>query len=240
MPRANRYIVAGQVYHITHRCHDRKFLLKFARDRNVYREWLRDALKRHPVLLLGYCITLNHVHLVLHSETEAAVGRFMQLVEGSVAQQYNIRKERSGGFWSERYHATMIDSGRYLRRCLQYVDLNMVRAGAVTHPRDWDWGGYRETAGLRKRYLLLDVDKLAEQLGFLDISEFRKSYTSDLDEVLAKEQLPRREPMWTESLAVGSESFVNQMVARFTKRRELEVRSEHGVWLVKEAKASCV
>lgn len=29
MPRANRYIKPGYVYHMTHRCHNRKFLLRF-------------------------------------------------------------------------------------------------------------------------------------------------------------------------------------------------------------------
>ena len=43
MPRANRYIVSGAAYHLTHRCHDRAFLLKFARHRDRYREILREA-----------------------------------------------------------------------------------------------------------------------------------------------------------------------------------------------------
>ncbi len=34
MPRANRYFVPGKFYHLTHRCHDRQFLLKFVRDRD--------------------------------------------------------------------------------------------------------------------------------------------------------------------------------------------------------------
>ena len=38
MPRANRYIVSGQVYHVTHRCHNRSFLFRHACDRDVYRE----------------------------------------------------------------------------------------------------------------------------------------------------------------------------------------------------------
>jgi hypothetical protein len=33
MPRANRYFLPGHIWHITHRCHQKKFLLKFARDR---------------------------------------------------------------------------------------------------------------------------------------------------------------------------------------------------------------
>lgn len=35
MPRANRYYIPGCVWHITHRCHKKEFLLKFEKD------WLR-------------------------------------------------------------------------------------------------------------------------------------------------------------------------------------------------------
>jgi len=28
-----------------------------------------------------------------------------------------------------------------------YIDLNMVRAGAVDHPKDWVWSGYQEIQG---------------------------------------------------------------------------------------------
>ena len=31
MPRANRHFLPGYVWHITHRCHRKSFLLKFAR-----------------------------------------------------------------------------------------------------------------------------------------------------------------------------------------------------------------
>ena len=43
MPRANRFLLPGQVWHITHRCHQREFLLKFGRDRQRWRYWLFEA-----------------------------------------------------------------------------------------------------------------------------------------------------------------------------------------------------
>ncbi len=33
MPRANRHYIPGYIWHLTHRCHKKEFLLKFARDR---------------------------------------------------------------------------------------------------------------------------------------------------------------------------------------------------------------
>jgi hypothetical protein len=68
MPRANRYVVPGCIYHLTHRCHDRKYLLRFAKDRNGYRRRLREAVLRTRVSLLTYVITHNHIHLVVWTE----------------------------------------------------------------------------------------------------------------------------------------------------------------------------
>jgi hypothetical protein len=44
---------------------------------------------------------------------------------------------RKGVFWQDRYHATAIESGDHLWRSIVYVDLNMIRAGAVDHPSNW-------------------------------------------------------------------------------------------------------
>ena len=117
MPRANRYILPGVAYHLTHRCHDRSFLLKHGVDRTLYRQMLRERLGRHPVSLLGYCITSNHTHLLLVAQdSEADIGRFMQSLEGDFAQAYNLRKKtRSGAFWGDRYHAVMVDTGAALQ-----------------------------------------------------------------------------------------------------------------------------
>ena len=86
------------------------------------------------------------------------LSRFMQGLEGEFAEHYNRRNQRSGSFWGGRFHPTMIDGGEHLWNCLRYIDLNMVRASAASHPSDWTWCGYREIVGERKRYCLLDTD----------------------------------------------------------------------------------
>jgi putative transposase len=68
----------------------------------------------------------------------------VQLVAGHTGQEYNILKGRKGAFWEDRYHATAIESGDHLLKCIVYIDLNMVRAGVVKHPSEWEAGGYNE------------------------------------------------------------------------------------------------
>lgn len=40
MPRAGRHIVAGRTNHLTHRCHNRDYLLRIAVDCDAYRQML--------------------------------------------------------------------------------------------------------------------------------------------------------------------------------------------------------
>jgi hypothetical protein len=50
MARAKRHYIPGYIWHITHRCHKREFLLKFPRDRRRWIEWLYQAKKRYSGL----------------------------------------------------------------------------------------------------------------------------------------------------------------------------------------------
>jgi len=65
MPRANRYFLPGYVWHITQRCHQRKFFLKFARDRRRYLYWVFEAKKRtaFPFSIIGLS---NYIHLLVN------------------------------------------------------------------------------------------------------------------------------------------------------------------------------
>lgn len=233
MPRANRYIVPGFTYHLTHRCHNREFLLKFAMDRQRYRIRLREALLDNSVDLLTYNITRNHVHLLAHTEDTTAVAAMMQQAAGEFARDYNRRKERSGAFWEGRYHVTMVDSERYLWECLLYVELNMVRCGEVVHPGQWEWSGFKEMMGARKRNQLLNLDKLLELSGARSIEELREHLLHGLNERIERRQL-ERQAMWTEALAVGSQSFVDAMKGRIQHRQLLETVADSGTWILRE------
>ena len=237
MPRGNRYFVPGQIYHLTHRCHNRQFLLRFAHDKNAYRKKLREAVSEFELALLDYCQTSNHVHLLAFAEETEQISGFMQMVEGEFAQSYNRRKHRSGAYWDDRFHSTTIQSGQHLVECMTYIALNMGRCGVVQHPREWDWCGYHELMGFRKRFRVLDITTLLSLLACDDISDFRRQYEWRLNEKIARSVMAR-EPRWTEAIAVGSESFVRQIATLIKGRQSLEITGEGENWSLKEGETS--
>jgi putative transposase len=182
---------------------------------------MRVALAKHEVWLLGFTLTHNHVHLILHSDATGEIARFMQELAGGVAQDFNRRKKRSGAYWEGRYHATLVEGGSYFERCMVYVDLNMVRCGMVSHPREWEWCGYQELMGARKRNRVLSLEAILGITGAKDIETFRCHYEALILERMAKDNV--RDPRWTESLAVGSQAFVEQIQPRIENRAETEI-----------------
>jgi hypothetical protein len=65
-------------------------------------------------------------------------------------------------------HATAVSSDRHLIQCIAYIDLNMVRAGVVNHPSEWNFGGYNEIQKPRERYALIDYKRLMELVAHLN------------------------------------------------------------------------
>ena len=99
MPRANRYYIPDQVWHITHRCHKQEFLLRFRRDRQRWIHWLFEAKKRYGLQVLNYMVTSNHIHLLaVDGGNRDVLPRSLQLVAGRTGQEYNQRKNRKGAF----------------------------------------------------------------------------------------------------------------------------------------------
>lgn len=170
--------------------------------------WLFEAKKRYGLVVLNFMITSNHIHLIVaDDESKDVISRSMQLVASRTAQEYNWRKKRKGAYWEDRYHATAIERDDHLFRCIVYLDLNMVRAGVVTHPSDWGFSGYNEIQNPRKRYALINYQRLMQLLNIQTVEELKKSHSGWIEEAL-RNNSSVRESKWVKSVAVGSKEFV--------------------------------
>ncbi|OIO69892.1 MAG: transposase [Zetaproteobacteria bacterium CG12_big_fil_rev_8_21_14_0_65_55_1124] len=213
MPRANRHHIPGQIWHITHRCHQRQFLLRFSKDRKRWLQWLFEAKKRFGLSILDYMVTSNHIHLLVVDDESNAISKSLQLIAGRTAQGFNQRKGRKGAFWEDRYHATAIEGGEYLLRCLVYIDMNMVRAGVVSHPSEWPHSGYLDIQTPPERYGLIDLERLIEITGTASHEQLKEQHRDWVDQAV-RGDANARHIEWTEAVAVGSIGFVEDLKAR--------------------------
>ena len=61
---------------------------------------------------------------------------------------FNARHQRDGALWSARFRSVLVENtARSLRTVAAYIDLNAVRAGLATDPKDYRWCGYGQAMG---------------------------------------------------------------------------------------------
>jgi len=234
MKRGRVIDISNCCVHVTQRCHNRQFMLKFGLDRRNYVRRLRKTSRRFAVSVLDYVVTSNHVHLLLRADRISQISDAMQYLQGLTARDFNRRKGRSGAFWGDRFHPTLVESGAHLSRCVYYIGLNMVRAGAVEHPQQWSASGYHELSGRRQRYRILDLSTLLHRLELCGrVDRFRQWYVKTMDEMSSSGYLCR-EPCWTEATAVGSRDWVESLADSVISGRKQVVPIDSPEGVVRE------
>ena len=90
--------------------------------------------------------------------------------------------------------------------------------------------------GHRQRYRLVDLERLCWRLQVGSLDEVRKNLAASLADKIARDDV-KREPTWTESLAVGSRRFVEEVKPLILSRQEMEIVESAGdnVWALQEA-----
>ena len=122
MPRKARIDAPGALQHIIFRGIERWKIFWTDEDRDDFVERLCTVIEETSTACHAWALLPNHFHLLLKTGNTSLATAIRWLL---------------GAYWEDRYHATAIESGVHLRRCLTYIDLNMVRAGAVNHSKDW-------------------------------------------------------------------------------------------------------
>lgn len=234
MVRAKRHYLPGLAWHITHRCHKKDFLLKFRNDRKRWLFWLNQAKARFKISILDYMVTSNHIHLLaIDNHEKSVIAQVMHLAAGRTAQEYNQRKNRSGAFWEDRYHATAVQTDNHLIKGLVYIDMNMVRAGVVSHPQDWPYCGYQEIQGFRQRYTLIDIERLAQIFG-TSRDDLKRLHKTWIEEYLILNKM-ERESRWTESIAIGNRDYVEKIQNQLgVKAKGRKIIEKNGSFELKE------
>lgn len=73
------------------------------------------------------------------------VSQFMKLLKQRFSIWFNKSHHRFGTLWAERFKSVLVEShDRVLQTMAAYIDLNAVRAGLTTDPKDYRFCGYAE------------------------------------------------------------------------------------------------
>jgi len=110
----------------------------------------------------------------------------------------------------------------------------MVREGIVKHPSEWECSDYHKLQNIPERKRIIDYTCLIKLLELNSYNELKTTYQKLIHEALNTGDLIREE-IWTEHLAVGSQSFVKDIKRKLGVRGQYRpVSKEKGSWEIRE------
>jgi putative transposase len=140
----NEPILENEYYHVYNRGNRKQPIFGDDGDYRSFLQKLRDGSSKYLVRIPVYCLMPNHFHLVLVQTDGGSIGRFMNSVETSAANRYNLRYSEVGHLFQGRYKYKRIDSEESLLTVARYVHLNPVAAKLAGRPEDWPYSNFAE------------------------------------------------------------------------------------------------
>ena len=142
MARRPRLFAPGLLYHVIVRGNQRRKTFLSDADYQAYLQRLGHYRRKFGHTIHAYCLMPNHVHLLVESSHEP-LAKFMQGLQQSYSQYFNLRHRKTGHVFQGRYKAIVCQQDEYLLQLIRYIHLNPVRAGMVKEPKQYLYSGHR-------------------------------------------------------------------------------------------------
>ena len=217
--------------------------------KSLYVQTLRQAFERQDTLPADLRAGLL--------ERMGDVSAFMKELKQRFSNWFNKQRKRFGTLWAERFKSVLVeDQPGVVQAVAAYVDLNPVRAGLVTDPKEYRWCGYGEAVAGQElarrgiasfhrsadwaevsreyRQVLLVTSGTAGRSGKLvvDPEAIRRELKRE-GELTLGQVLRLRVRYFTDGVVLGSRNYVNGVFAeyrdRFGPRRKTGARPMRGV-----------
>jgi len=79
------------------------------------------------------------------------LSQFMKTLKQRFTRWFNKQHGRTGTLWEDRFKSVLVEDGHAARTMAAYIDLNPVRAGIVSDPKDYRWCSYGEAVAGKAR-----------------------------------------------------------------------------------------
>lgn len=195
MARGPRIVEPGQPYHLTFRGNNRRRLFSGFEDYLKFLRLVQRTLEKVDVAIHGIHLMPNHGHLMGTPGHEHAFESLMKPVLQQYAQYRNKTRDGSGKLFEERFFSKQMKNDDHYAMTHAYIDLNAVRAGIVSSPRDYRWSSYHVFArDGRRQWVYLTADICTPSSWYLELasdpSRRAERYEQWVRDVLENERRP--------------------------------------------------
>lgn len=190
MPRSARLDSPGTLHHVIIRGIERRSIVNDNRDREDFVSRLGRLSMETGTRVYAWSLMNNHAHILLRS-SPGGLPAFMRRLLTGYAVRFNLRNDRHGHLFQNRYHSVVCQEDGYLQKLVLYIHLNQVRAGQVKDLDELDrypWCGHAVLMGMIK-HPWQDRDYILSWFGKKE-GEARRAYRRYMEEGMKQGKRP--------------------------------------------------
>jgi putative transposase len=155
MPRRARVVIPNAPHHITQRGNNKQAVFFVDDDRMKFLNLLGEQSKRFGLIIDGFCLMTNHVHIIATAANEYSLAKTMGRVNLLYSQYISYMHGRTGHLWQNRFYSCPLDTNHYFT-ALSYIEQNPVRAKMVRYPWTYRWSSAAFHIGRENEFHLMD------------------------------------------------------------------------------------
>jgi len=125
--------------------------------------------------LFAYCLMGNHIHLLIKEEKEP-IEQIFKRIGGKFVYWYNIKYQRVGHLFQDRFKSEPVEDESYLFAVLRYIHQNPVKAKLCKNVEDYEFSSYREYTD---RKWIVDTDFVLDILPLDEFTTFNHEESMD-------------------------------------------------------------
>ena len=230
MPRNIRRKSFTGYYHIIIRGVAKQIIFENSMDYLVFLKKLRRYILEENIILIAYCLMENHAHFLLH-DPEDHIASFMQKLCGSYAMYFNVKYDRCGHLFDERYKSECIEDERYLLAAFRYILQNPEKAG-IARTDLYRWSSYAEHTFANA---LTDTSLIDQLIGGKDQFEsFVKMPVLEIKQDFCDKESPnvRTDRIIKSVLGTADATFINHLpieernrIIRDLRKKNMSIRA---------------
>jgi REP element-mobilizing transposase RayT len=137
MPRKARIDAPGALHHIICRGIERRKIFIDDSDKNNFVTRLGRVVSESQTPCYAWALIDNHFHLLLKTGNVPIAILMRRLLTG-YAVSFNLRHNRAGHLFQNRYKSILCQEDAYLLELVRYIHLNPLRAGLVSSMNQLD------------------------------------------------------------------------------------------------------
>lgn len=142
MPRTARITLENGCYHIITRGNQKQSVFIDSQDYEKYLHIVTKYKKRYKFKLYCFCLMPNHVHLIIEVKNPSMLNKIMRGLNLSYTLYFNSKYEKVGHLWQDRFKSKIIEKDAYLLECINYIELNPLRASLASNIEKYPWSSY--------------------------------------------------------------------------------------------------